>query len=106
MKIELSELQRIIGRATEIDTTLSQELGNMSTTLNDICQNVNSSELTASNQKITTAIVDLNEKVKANLPKVISFLNEQIKSYSTTNETTKSQIDSLVSAVDQSLGMQ
>lgn len=105
MKIELSELQRIIGRANEINVTLSQELGNMSATLNDICQNVNSSELTASNQKITTAIVDLNEKVKTNIPKVINFLNEQIKSYSTTNETTKSQIDSLVTAVDQSLGM-
>lgn len=103
MKIELSELRRIIARAKDINITLNQELGNMSTTLEDICSNVNSSELTASNQKITTAIIDVSEKVKTSLPEIISFLENQINSYDRANQGALQEIDSLISTVDDAM---
>ena len=104
MKIELTELQRILSRSETINETLNTELTNINDTLQDICTNVSSSELTAANQNLTNAINDISETVKANLPKVIEFLNAQINSYQTTNENIKQSLDSLISEVDSSLG--
>lgn len=104
MKIELTELQRILSRSETINETLNTELTNINDTLQDICANVSSSELTAANQNLTNAINDISETVKANLPKVIEFLNAQINSYQTTNENIKQSLDSLISEVDSSLG--
>lgn len=104
MKINLAELQRIIVRSQQINDSLNNELGYMSKILDDICNNVNSSELTASNHNLTSAINDISTKVKTNLPRVIEFLNSQVQSYETTNTNTKQQIDSLISAVDSALG--
>lgn len=100
MRIDLAEMQRILTRSQDINESLSSELTDMSNTLEEICANVNSSELTASNQKLTTAIVEISNTVKANLPMIIEFLSNQVSSYQATNESTKSQIDSLISAVD------
>lgn len=104
MKIQLAELQRIISRSQSINDTLSTELNNMKSKLEEICNNVQSSELTASNQNLTNAIVDISARVQNNLPRVIDFLNSQVQSYQATNESTKEQIDSLISAVDSTLG--
>ncbi len=100
MKIELAEMKRILTRSQDINETLNSELTDMAKTLEEICANVNSSELTASNQRLTNSIVDISNTVKTNLPRIIEFLNTQISSYETTNANTKSQIDSLISAVD------
>lgn len=100
MKIELAEMQRILTRTQDINEGLSTQLSDMASTLEAICANVNSSELTASNQKLTASITDIANTVKTNLPAIIEFLGNQINSYQTTNADTKSSIDSLISAVD------
>lgn len=105
MKIELSELKKILTRANDINGSLNQELGKMTSALNDITLNVASTELAASNQKIATAVEEISEKVNNNLPKIIDFLSEQISRYETTNESAKTQIDSLVTSVDDTLGI-
>lgn len=104
MKIQLAELQRIITRSQNINDNLNAELSRMAKVLDDICNNVNSSELTASNRNLVNAINDTSEKVRTNLPRVIEFLNSQVASYQSTNANTKQQIDSLISAVDSALG--
>lgn len=104
MKIQLAELQRIISRSQNINDNLNSELNNMKNKLEEICNNVNSSELTASNHNLTNAIVDISSRVQNNLPRVIEFLNSQVTSYEATNTNTKQQIDSLISAVDSALG--
>lgn len=100
MKIELSEMQRILTRSRDVNENLGTELSDMSKTLEEICANVNSSELTASNQKLTGAIIEISNSVKTNLPLIVDFLSKQVSSYEATNESIKSQIDSLISAVD------
>ena len=100
MKIDLAEMQRILTRSQDINNNLDTEFAEMASTLDEICANVSSSELTESNKKLTSAIVEISNKVKTNLPAIIEFLRTQISSYQATNESTKSQIDSLISAVD------
>lgn len=100
MKIDLAEMQRILTRSQDINESLNTELTDMAKILDEICTNVNSSELTASNQRLTNSIIEISNKVKTNLPQIIEFLNTQIQSYEATNTSTKSQIDSLISAVD------
>lgn len=100
MKIDLAEMQRIHARSQDINENLAVEFANMANTLDEICANVNSSELTESNRKLTNAIVEISNKVKTNLPVIIEFLRTQINAYEATNASTKSQIDSLISAVD------
>lgn len=100
MKIELAEMQRILTRSRDVNENLGTELSDMSKTLEEICANVNSSELTASNQKLTGAIIEISNSVKTNLPLIVDFLSKQVSSYEATNESIKSQIDSLISAVD------
>lgn len=100
MKIELAELQRIASRSQDIETELNNELTKMNMTLDEICTNVQSSELTASNQNLTRAIADVSNKIQINLPKIIEFLQSQIASYEATNTSTRQQIDSLISSVN------
>ncbi len=104
MKIELAELQRIATRSQDIDTSLNAEFTQMASTLEEICVNINSSELTASNQNLTKAIADVSNKVKTNLPAIIEFLKTQITSYQATNANTKEQLDSLISSVNSTFG--
>lgn len=100
MKIELAEMKKILSTSQEINSELTKQLNDMSKTLEEICTNVNSSELTASNQKLTSSIVEISNSIKTNLPQIINFLRTQISSYEATNDETKAQIDSLVSAID------
>lgn len=100
MKIDLIEMKRILSRSQNINETLNTELSDMARILEEICANVNSSELTTSNQRLTNSIVEISNTVKNNLPQIIEFLSTQINSYEATNSSTKSQIDSLISAVD------
>lgn len=100
MKLDLAELQRITTRSQDIKDTLNTELNNMVSTLEEICSNVQSSELTASNQNLTKGITDVATKIQTNLPTIIEFLQSQISSYEATNASTKESIDSLVSSVN------
>lgn len=100
MKIDLAELKRIASRSKDIETELSEDLTRMNTTLDEICTNVQSSELTESNQNLTRAIADVSSKIQANLPTINEFLNSQIASYEATNISTKQQIDNLISSVN------
>lgn len=100
MKLDLAELQRITTRSQDIKDTLNTELNNMVSILEEICSNVQSSELTASNQNLTKGITDVATKIQTNLPTIIEFLQSQISSYEATNASTKESIDSLVSSVN------
>lgn len=104
IKLELSELQRISGRTSDINEELAHDLSEMVNELNNICSNVQSSELTSANENLTNAIESIAEAVKKNLPEIIAFLNKQIEAYGATNETTKAAIDNLISSINDNFG--
>lgn len=104
IKIELAEIQRISSRSQDIERELATDLSKMSTQLGDICENVQSSELTSANNNLVQSINDVASRVSTNLPKIIDFLNRQIGSYVQTNAETKSEIDSLISSVNSTFG--
>ena len=100
MQIGLAEIQKLVTRSEDIRENLSSEFTEMANTLNEICDNVASSELTESNKNLTASIIEISNTVNKNLPVIIEFLENQIRSYESINTTTKSQIDSLISAID------
>lgn len=104
IKIELAEIQRLSTRSQDIERELAMDFNKMSSQLGDICDNVQSSELTAANSNFIQSINDVATKVSTNLPKIISFLNDQISKYEQTNANTKSEIDSLVSSITSVFG--
>ena len=56
IQIELTQLQRLTSRSEQIASTLNTELTTISSTLEDICSNVQSSELTSANQNLKQAV--------------------------------------------------
>ncbi len=104
IRIELSELKRISGRTTDINSELARDLSEMVNELNNVCNNVRSSELTAANADLTSVINTISNRIKTNLPQIIAFLNKQVDAYGATNETTRAAIDNLVSSIDKSFG--
>lgn len=103
MNIQIDELQKLISKSQNINGNLNIELNNMKNKLEEICNNINSNELTASNQNLRLSIEELSNKVQNNLPKIIDFLNSQVKSYQVNVEAAKKQLDTLVSEVNNNI---
>lgn len=101
LRIELSELKRISSRSHDVNEELNSDLNRMATLLEQICTNVNSSELTEKNKNLVDAINGIGEKVRTNFPTIISFLDTQVDNYEKTNINTKEKIESLVSSIDE-----
>ena len=102
MKIELSEIKRITDRSEQINSELTGQLNQMTSTLQEIITNLISKPLEGPN---TTLIEEINKTANAipgNLEKITTFLRTQIQSYEATNVNAKEQIDSLVSSVNSS----
>lgn len=101
LKIELTELKRISSRSHDISEELNSDLDRMATLLEEICANVNSSELTGVNRNLVDAINGVGQKVRVNFPRIIEFLDTQVGNYERTNVDTKGKIDALVSSIDE-----
>lgn len=100
MRIELSELQRLTSRSREIEGTLNTELNKISSILEDICNNVQSSELTNANQNLKQAITNAINTINKYLPNINRFMEDQVNQYIKANESAKSEIDSLISSIN------
>ncbi len=104
MNIELAEIQRLITRSQDIESQLVSDFGNMTEELNDIANNVQSSDLVSANGNLIQAIEAASTSVSTNLPEIINFLNSQIVNYERTNTETKEQLDSLTNMIDSTFG--
>lgn len=100
MKIELAELKRITARSEQINTDLTGQFTQMTSTLEEIVQNVQSDELSTSNKALVDAINEIAKLIPQNLSMITEFLNTQLSSYEATNVSAKEQIDSLVNSVN------
>lgn len=100
VRLKLDELEVVAIEASSVDAELNAELTKVSATLEEICNNVQSSELVPANQKLTSSINGVAEKVKKNLPTIIDFLNKQLKDYKQTNQSAEEKVDSLASQIN------
>ena len=99
MNIDLGQLQVLKTRSADINQNIASEFDTMKKTLNEICDNVKSSNLTAGTKNLTDAITEIADSLNTIMPNVIAFLDTQIKSYSDTNTQIKSELDSLISTI-------
>lgn len=100
MRIELLELKRIASRSQNINEEMANDLLHMANLLEEICTNVNSSNLTSVNRNLVNAINEVSSRIKNNFPQIINFLNNQVTAYENTNINTEQNIDSLINSLD------
>ena len=103
LKIELTEIRKISSEAKNVKGQLSTYLKTMTELLEEICKNINSSDLISVNKNFVQAIDNVAKKVEKNLPEIINFLDKQVANYEKTNVETKIAIDSLVSSANETL---
>lgn len=103
LKIELTEIRKISSDTKNLKGQLSTNLKTMTSLLEEICKNINSSELTGVNKNLVQAIENISKDVEKNLPEIINFLDRQVANYEKTNTEAKSAIDALASSANETL---
>ncbi|MFR5857398.1 MAG: hypothetical protein ACLUFU_06285 [Bacilli bacterium] len=95
MNINIEELRRLFSRSEDINVQLKDNFNNIVTELNNVCENVKSSGLTEINKEFTEYVNEIATELTTNMEVVIAFLENQISSYSGTNETSEAQFNEL-----------
>lgn len=100
IQIQLTEIKNLTTRSIDVTSRLNNELTSVVSLLEEICNNVQSSELMAANNNLKNAITNASNTINTNMPEINNFLIDQVEHYTGTNESAKSQIDSLVSSIN------
>lgn len=95
MNINIEELRRLFSRSEDINAQLKDNFNNIVTELNNVCDNVKSTGLTEINKEFTEYVNEIATELTTNMEVVIAFLENQISSYSGTNETSEAQFNEL-----------
>ena len=104
MYIEIDELKRIYARATDVQTDIKKLFNSVNDTLNELCENVRSTSLTSSTEKLKNALIAISSEVDNNTILVNEFLNQQVNKYSEINVDTKAEIDALTADINSNIG--
>ena len=95
MNINIEELRRLFSRSEDINAQLKDNFNNIVIELNNVCDNVKSTRLTEINKEFTEYVNEIATKLTTNMEVVIAFLENQISSYSGTNESSEAQFNEL-----------
>ena len=95
MNINIEELRRLFSRSEDINAQLKDNFNNIVTELNNVCDNVKSTGLTEINKEFTEYVNEIATELTTNMEVVIAFLENQISSYSGTNESSEAQFNEL-----------
>ena len=92
MKINVSEIMRLNGRLSNIETELASVFVKISDELTAISNNIKTSILIESNRNVSFTI-------NHNLDKLIEFLTTQLNSYTVTNEEATASLEHLIEQI-------
>lgn len=101
MYLDLTELMRLKGRLGDINIELGNTLNSVSTELENVCNNINSSDLKAANEAIKEKILTLASKINANVARLDEFMGNQLSTYKVSNEDAQASLKELVSFLSQ-----
>lgn len=101
--LNIPELKKVSSECIELSGTLDTSFQNIIKDLQDICANVQSTELTESNNNLLDSINNISSGITNNLPKVAEFLNTQIATYEKTNEIAEADLNSLISSIGENI---
>ncbi len=105
-KIELLEVKRLASRGAEINTEINNQLTQLTSTLEEICANVQSSSLNQANQNLLDAIRNINTIIGKNFPQIVSFLDSQISEYDKINVEAETEINNLTNSINELYGLE
>lgn len=100
MKINLTEMMRMKGRLTDINSEMDGIFRNVNTEFEDIAGNIGSIALLQSIQKFQESVTAISQKLSLNMNELETFIGEQISSYTITNEEVKESLEHLVTLVN------
>lgn len=101
MKINLTEMMRIKGRLTDINSEMDGIFRSVNAEFEDISNNLISNGLNQSIRNFQENISALAQKISQNLNALEGFVNDQMSSYSITNEEVKESLQNLVTLVNE-----
>lgn len=101
MNIELSEMMRLKGRLTDINSELVTTFNSVNSELQSISDNVNSSGLHGAVLSVQDKIEALSSKLSSDLQLLEEFMDKQLTSYTVTNEEASQSLKKLVETVQQ-----
>lgn len=96
MNLDLDKLIELKNQTSQMNVDIIEKLSTINTNLDNICSNVQSTNLTNSTNNLTNIINSVSTKLGQVLPNVTNFLDSQIAQYSTANEAAKTDVDRLV----------
>ena len=99
MKINVSEIMRLNGRLSDIETELASVFVKISNELTAISNNIKTSILIESNRNVIEKMENLSFTINHNLDKLIEFLTTQLNSYTVTNEEATASLEHLIEQI-------
>lgn len=99
MKINLTEMMRLKGRLVDINGELDSTLNGINSEFDSIAGNINSSGLHQSILNVQDSIKTLGINFHDNMTSLENFMEEQLTSYSITNEEASNSLKNLVNLV-------
>lgn len=101
MKINLTEMMRIKGRLTDMNSEMDGVFKGVNTEFEDISRNINSSGLHQSIIKFQENITALSQNFSKNMALLEEFITEQLSTYTITNEEAKQSLQNLISTLNE-----
>ena len=100
LTIDFGELRRISTRSGEVKEGVQGTLSGVNTTLSDICQIVDSPELTANNNALTGSINSMSNETVNALERIKEFLDAQLTNYAQNISDALEKLSSLITTID------
>ena len=101
MKIDLTEMMRIKGRLSDINSEMAGTFNGIGQEFESVSSNINSEGLHEAIVTIQENINNLASLFSKNMTVLEEFMGQQLSSYSVTNEEASQSLQSLISLVNQ-----
>lgn len=104
--IKTQEILRLYARSEDVNKAVTNDLNNSNIEFENICNNVNCSELTSATEGLKIAVSNIATTIDKTLPVVATFMLKQANLYSETETTTDEEINTLVNTIYNNIGLE
>lgn len=101
MKIDLTEMMRIKGRLSDINNEMGSTFNGINQEFDSVSRNISSEGLHEAIVTVQENISNLSSMFSKNMVALEEFMDEQLSSYSSTNEEASQSLQNLVNIVNQ-----
>ena len=100
MKIDLTEMMRLKGRLSDVNSEMSSIFGNINAEFESVSSNINSAGLHQSIMNVQEKIGTIAQTFSENMAVLEEFISQQLSAYNATNEDVKQSLEGLVNLIN------